>query len=297
MSFRLEMLQVARLAPRMLGEAAPLVANFLKSQQNSDGGFKDRSGRSDLYYTVFGVDGLLALQEPFDCASLEAYLKSITNPEKLDLVHLSCWGRGWSTYAQLTRTAIPPEVPQIVLSVLEQHATGDGGYHILPDQQQASVYGNFVAVGVCQDLGVQLPNPLKLIQSLKLLETDDGSWANDQFMKVGNVPATAAAVTLLRHFGMPINSSVGDWLLKQVHAQGGFLAMPFAPIPDLLSTATALHALSGLQVNLDPIREKTLDYIDTLWTNEGSFHGHWNEELLDTEYTFYGLLALGHLAV
>ena len=29
------------------------------------------------------------------------------------------------------------------------------------------------------------------------------------------------------------------------HPMGGFLAAPQAPIPDLLSTATALHALSG----------------------------------------------------
>ena len=49
MSLRLEMMQVARLAPKCLGESAALVRNFLLGQQNPDGGFKDRSGRSDLY--------------------------------------------------------------------------------------------------------------------------------------------------------------------------------------------------------------------------------------------------------
>jgi prenyltransferase beta subunit len=65
LSLRLEMLQVARLAPAVLGaEAAGLVADFFRARQNSDGGFQDRVGRSDLYYTVFGLDGLAALQAP-----------------------------------------------------------------------------------------------------------------------------------------------------------------------------------------------------------------------------------------
>jgi hypothetical protein len=101
---------------------------------------------------------------------------------------------------------------------------------------------------------------------------------------------------VLRNLRQPINPQVGDWLLARAHPQGGFLAMPFAPIPDLLSTATTLHALSGLQRDFSPLKEACLDYLDTLWTNEGSFHGHWQEEHLDTEYTFYGLLALGHLS-
>jgi prenyltransferase beta subunit len=115
-------------------------------------------------------------------------------------------------------------------------------------------------------------------------------------MKVGATNATAAAVTALRHLGAPINDVVGKWLLARAHPQGGFLATPDAPIPDLLSTATALHTLAGLQVSFAGVKEVCLDFIDSLWTNEGSFHGHWSEDTLDTEYTFYGLLALGHLS-
>ena len=44
MSIRLEMLQVARLAPKMLGDATELVTKFVRAQQNADGGFKDRKG-------------------------------------------------------------------------------------------------------------------------------------------------------------------------------------------------------------------------------------------------------------
>jgi prenyltransferase beta subunit len=91
---------------------------------------------------------------------------------------------------------------------------------------------------------------------------------------------------------------VGEWLLAQAHPDGGFLAMPGAPMPDLLSTATTLHALACLQVPVpERTRERCLDFIDTLWDAEGGFHGHWADDHLDAEYTFYGLLALGHLSV
>ena len=76
MSFRLEMVQVARLAPKLLGESTELVRGFLSSQQNPDGGFKDRTGRSDLYYTVFGLDALLSLQAEFPLEPVAAYLRS-----------------------------------------------------------------------------------------------------------------------------------------------------------------------------------------------------------------------------
>ena len=55
---------------------------------------------------------------------------------------------------------------------------------------------------------------------------------------------------------MPVNQSAGDWLLARCHPEGGFLAAPGAPIPDLLSTATALHALAGLQVSFARVKEK-----------------------------------------
>jgi prenyltransferase beta subunit len=95
---------------------------------------------------------------------------------------------------------------------------------------------------------------------------------------------------------MPVAASAGRWLLGQIDPQGGFRAMPKAPIPDLLSTATALHALACLEIPLpSDAKEATLDFLDTLWTADGGFHGHWADDSLDAEYTFYGLLALGHL--
>jgi hypothetical protein len=101
----------------------------------------------------------------------------------------------------------------------------------------------------------------------------------------------------MRHFQQTPDPRLGDWLLARQHSSGGFFAAPAAPIPDLLSTATALHALASLQVPLDPIREPALDFLDSLWTSRGGFFGSWADDTLDVEYTYYGLLALGHLSL
>ena len=45
------------------------------------------------------------------------------------------------------------------------------------------------------------------------------------------------------------------------------------------------------------IGAKLLDFLDSLWTNTGAFHGSWADDEPDVEYTFYGLVALGHASV
>jgi hypothetical protein len=295
-SIRLEMLQVARLAPKVLGaEATELVAKFLRAQQNHDGGFQDRKGQSDLYYTVFALDALTALQQPFDTERVRVFAQSFGDGASLDFVHLCALARCWSALENGTSPA------SALLSCLGTFRARDGGFNATPNSARGTAYGAFLGVAAYQDLGAEMPQPLELVRSLKFLETEDGAWTNEVFgrgsMPVGATNSTAAAVTVLRQLNMPVNAAVGDWLLAQAHPQGGFLAVPGAPIPDLLSTATALHALAGLQTPFDKIKEPCLDFVDTLWTNEGGFHGNWADDHLDAEYTCYGLLALGHLSL
>src|SRR5689334_20552845 len=93
MSLRLEMLQVARLAPKLLGDSALLVERFLRSQQNEDGGFRDLNGTSDLYYTVFGVESLRALCVEPSAQRVAKYLDAFGAGENLDFIHLCCLAR------------------------------------------------------------------------------------------------------------------------------------------------------------------------------------------------------------
>ena len=192
----------------------------------------------------------------------------------------------------------PRGLDRALLERVETFRKPDGGYDGDARLAHGTAYGAFVALGAYEDLGHTPPNVLKLIQSLKRLETPDGAWSNVPNAKFGATNATAGAVTLVRHLGFPVNERVGDWLLAQEHAQGGFLAVPGAPMPDLLSTATTIHALAALERRLPSrVHERCLDFIDTLWSAQGGFHGHWADDHLDAEYTYYGLLALGHLSL
>ncbi len=291
MGLRLEMLQVARLAPTVLGaEATGLVEAFLRSRQNADGGFRGRSPHSDLYYTVFALDGLAALQVPLPLEAVRGFLAGFGGGAALDFVHLCCLARLWSWYPVGER-------PEGLLARLEQWRTKDGGYHQRPGAAQTSAYGAMLAGAAYLDWGSMPPRAWKLAWSLRRLATRDGAWANEPGLAEGSTPATAAAVTFYRHARLTPPASLGAWLLAQVHEQGGFKAFPHAPLPDLLSTAVALHALDGLQADFRSIKDGLLDYVDTLWSAEGGFHGHWADDEIDVEYTYYGLLALGHLSL
>jgi prenyltransferase beta subunit len=255
----------------------------------------DRAGRGDLYYTIFGLAAAEALQDEALSARaklIRTWLETFGDGAGLDFIHLGALARCWSAVGP-----VPPAFEVSILERLETYRTPDGGYHENHESPRGHAYGCFVALGAYQDLGAALPDALRMVQCLKLLETPDGAWGNVRGMKSGTVPATAAAVTLLHQLSLPLNDQIAQWLLNQQHESGGWLAVPGAPVPDLLSTATALHALACLGCDLpSDARERALDFVDSLWNARGGFHGHWADDELDVEYTFYGLLALGHLA-
>lgn len=286
------MLQVARLAPTILADSTALTARFFSLQATPEGGFRDREGKSDLYYTVFGLEGLCALSCPPSMNDVEAYLLQFGNGEKLDFVHLSSLVRCW---ANLIGDASQRLDSKAVLTHLERYRASDGGFNPALNAKHGSAYGCFMALGIYQDLQIEIPCREKLITCIQSLRSADGGYANLPGMDFGLTQAAAAAVCLSHALDSPIPDDIGEWLLGRFHPQGGFFATFMAPLPDLLSTATALHALNRLQISLDPIREETLDFIDSLWCNQGGFYGNWTDDLLDCEYTYYGLLSLGHL--
>ena len=286
------MLQVARLAPKQLGDSSKLVEAFLHSQRSDDGGFKDRSSNSDLYYTVFGLEALTALGAELP-STVGDYLRNFGAGENLDLLHLCCLIRCW---ANVCKAALPLDVDALVARI-ESHRTADGGYSTDASAATGTAYGCFVVMGAYQDLRREMPSPEGVIRCLRALRASDGGYANQPGAPMGLTPSTAAACTLLRHLGEPSSADLISWLLSRCHKDGGFYATPAAPIPDLLSTATALHALSGMQASFESVKERCLDFVDSLWTSRGGFYGNWADDSLDCEYTYYGLLALGHLSL
>jgi prenyltransferase beta subunit len=288
------MLQVARLAPRLLGESSDLVRSFVGSQLRPDGGFAGPSGSSDLYYTVFALQTLVALQADIPAADVRQFLRPYESGATLDFVHLACLARCW---AMMPAPALDAAAIATLLSRLEEHRSADGGYHSRRGSPHGTAYDGFLALGAYQDLGRPAPDPDALAGSIGALRARDGGFSNQRDAVAGATPATAAAVMVLRQLEAPIPDGVTAWLLARCRPEGGFLAAPGAPMPDLLSTATALHALTALHASLTSIAERCLDFVDTLWVNRGAFYGTWADEQPDCEYTYYGLLALGHLGL
>src|SRR5437867_2622664 len=146
------MLQVARLSPKLLAEAAPLVGDFVRGQMNADGGFNDRAGASDLYYTVFGLECLMALRADLPAATVIPYLQMFGEGVRLDLVHLACLGRCWADVSKA-----PPENAAAIAQGIERHRSRDGGYNASIGAQHGTVYGTFMAMGAYQDLKLPMP--------------------------------------------------------------------------------------------------------------------------------------------
>ena len=310
MSRRLQMLQVARLARQALGDSASLVAERLANTAVASGGYANRAGQADLYYTPFAIDSLIALSEPsvpacggaggfFDPASPHAektfaWLDSTFGQgSELDFVHRACLARVWAV--RTGGNDIDASRHQLAEQFL-LHQAADGGFASRPAADRGSVYGSFLVVNALADLGQPLTNDSAagIVASLQSLQAADGGWSNEPEQPFGSTPATAAAIVLLQSMNAAIPTDAVDWLMARLHPSGGFLATPDAPMPDLLSTAVTLHALDAAAVEWRGHRDLILDFIDSLWSAEGGFHGSWADDNLDSEYTFYGLLALGH---
>ena len=284
------MLRALRLSLNRLGESSSLVGEFLRSQLSAQGGFSDRSGDADLYYTVFGLESTIALGAPVP-PEVVPYLLRFGLGEELDLVHLCCLIRCRASAG----VATPHADCDALVARLESYRSADGGYNAEPSAAAGSAYGCFLAALAYEDLARPLPSKDAVLGSLRQLRSADGGYANQPDQPVGLTPSTAAVATLLSSLGELPPAGLDSWLLSRRHPESGFYAVPAAPIPDLLSTATALHALDGMGVSIESIREPCLNFINSLWTGAGAFAGSWADSVPDCEYTYYGLLALGHL--
>jgi prenyltransferase beta subunit len=175
---------------------------------NADGGFNDRAGVSDLYYTVFGLECLMALRADIPGAKVLPYLQMFGEGVGLDLVHLACLARCWADVK-----ASSPDAAAIAQRI-EKHRSADGGYNAVDRcAKHGTVYGTFMALGAYQDLKLAMPDQERILDCIAANETEDGAYANHPAMPVGLTSATAAAATMLRQLQQPVSARVGEWLL------------------------------------------------------------------------------------
>jgi prenyltransferase beta subunit len=301
------MLRAARRASETLGEAASLVRAFVASQRDPDGGYRNRDGKPDLYYTVFGLTAAWALDPATVHSPDRLPTAFLPPPADLSLVNLASLARclALTQHSDLG-------LQRALRERLDAFRAADGAFAAKCGAARGTIYGTFLALGVAEDLvfatapstEAQLSDLGRLADAIFALQLPDGSFANDHSIGVSTIPTTAAAVAILDRVGVPLPQAgrTAEWLVHQAITTDlatGWPAAPGAPMPDLLSTAVALDALVRLKVALP---QKMLagieDFVDSLWSSDGThagFCGTWTDDVLDVEYTCYGLVVLGLL--
>lgn len=232
------------------------LTDFILSKQNPDGGFRGRSSESDLYYSVFAVASLKALGHPIPAGKIWKYTRSFGLGEDLDLVHLVCLIRLKIAFPML------PGTKRKLFNQLAHHSA-------------ESAYGLF----------------LKLLAE-DYLNTAD--YSEEQMQVSLSDPTTnlAAAVLVNRCNDEAVTTAILNRCVKE----GGFKPSDQIDVPDLLSTATALFALTSVGVNLkEDIQVSCFQFIESLWRESGGFAGHTADQFEDVEYTFYAILTIGSL--
>jgi hypothetical protein len=233
---------------------------YIKGQQSEEGGFKDRSGKCDLYYSLFGWYIAEALGIDEILPALKKYLLNIINKEKLTGVHQKC---AIILYAKLFGSKSIPEK-------IQKHGT---------IAVQYSDFLNLLADYYSEDYASLLS--LKRRLRIAVIKSE--------------MPCsvTAAYLILNDSFG---NRNEEPWkILKEFFRNGGFSAFKNTPNEDMLSTGVALYALRFVNSDLSIIKPECLTFIDSLYS-DGGFCATVSDPDPDVEYTFYGLLGLGSLS-
>ncbi len=290
MTIRRAMIENVKSSLGQLADRQELIS-FVQSMQNSDGGFCGASGQSDLYYTMFASEIILAAGESSFQYDLEGFVRG-NRPPFEDLIHLSAWIRLCADFAP----GLLKGHREMLLDELNRFHCEDGGFSIYSQVDVSNLYGCFLAVSAFQDLELTCPDPEKLLAFVDSLRLEDGSFVNHSQIPIGSVPATAAGIMIHFYRDRGVDEKSTCWLLGQFQSCGGCRAAPVSPEPDLLSTAVALFALRRVEWGLDEVREVNVKYIHSLREPGRGFYSDGRKTQMDAEYTYYGLLGLGSLS-
>lgn len=252
------------------------IAQFVQSHFMLDGGVAGRDHHSDLYYAPFAFGVLQALNRFRPSFKLWRYIRSFADADTLDFIHLCSLIR--------LRAALPLRNAQrqAFVDVLELYRSRDGGFnHTNKKAVTGTVYGSFLALIAFQSMG--LPSPV--------------CFGHMVAFDVESLPTAHLAALLVLKSDMGIEAEQLAILLHdRASPAGGFMPGPNLLCPDLLSTGTALFALSLSEMVIEE-REAHVNFVESCLQNDGGFSSGPMDCVADVEYTFYGLLALGSLLI
>jgi hypothetical protein len=269
---------------RLDDEAQRRIASFVSSQLTANGGFMDKSGKADLYYTSFGLMLAYILKLNINTSIIEKWLDKQEN-QLSDLVYGSAYIRSRMLCKLLKANKLNFALTQLFKTKQTLPVFTD-----YPHDDMYSPYSQFLLLSLHEDMGIKTINQQEILTSISEYHIEAGGYSNIKGSSQATTNATVAALAVKGQlYGYLANDDIRYLYLSQDES-GGFFAGVSSPVPDLLSTATALFMLKCY--GLTP-RFNADDFIDSHWLSSGSFGATLMDETGDVEYTFYGLLALG----
>ena len=267
------------------------VLKFLISQQNPDGGFQDRGGQSDLYYSLFGGLMLRAAERETEDRRLKTEdLLSVRETVEGAILKLKQF------IACKSNSEVPGFIEKCCLVLLQKklktrrnsqiNAMISLGKSFWKERHSINIsYRSFVLF-LTLDAVLPLRRILKFgAKSMLRRSTIDQ-----------HSPCSEVAARVFLQKMMNQERLEDQVLLKSFACEtGGFKAFAHLNNADMLSTAVALFALSYSGCDLRLLKPVCLDFIGQNFS-DGAFLSGDGDPTADVEYTFYGLLALGVLA-
>jgi len=288
--------------------AIEAVKDFVLSKQSQQGGFCGRTDEPDTYYTFFGLGcagalGLDVSEETRECVrGLEA--GTFDAVHAVCLVRSQCLMQRYGLIRRLAGSRFATLIKPLSGGLHQRMRSGKVGAaeafklkygNTAYIENCADLYLAFLVFQAMEDVGLRLPNETTIQDLLNTCQAPNGGFGSKPGMQTGVATATAAALVLQRRMGLEVDTKAAQWLASLQQPEGGYLAVPGAPIPDLLTSAAVLFGLDYAGIG---IQSKSLhkDFVAAHWNEDGGFCGSMADLTSDVEYTFYGLLALGLLA-
>ncbi len=263
----------------LTGQVRDEMRHLLKERQTRAGGFPDRAGTEDVYYTLFGFLLAEALEEESVLSGIRSYIldkRKLPFPGGVDLFCMA-----------ILSASLFPGDPR------NHHLAAAIRKELTKKNPETNLYTPFLAGWSL----LLLQDPAGAFRAVK-------KW--NSFGSGAVMPCTATAARMIMDHLQKRDSAADRgnktdgqkaWpepLPRFYRQPGGFAALENTTEADLLSTAAALTALRMSGSDLRLIRSDCFGFINSLF-RDGGFAAVVSDPVADTEYSFYGLLALGAL--
>lgn len=260
------------------------VLRFAINEQNPDGGFKDRAGRSDLYYSLFGMVILKGIE------GMEQGAGGMEKGFKESIQRLKQYIDGMAV------SQVPGFIERCCLVLIQKE---------LKAKRSSLLKSLFL---LAKSSWKERSSINLSYRSFVLFLTLDAVFPISGIIKRSahrilaynnldeHSPCSEVAAKIFLRKWMNQKDPVEEKLLLSFAClSGGFKAFPMLNHADMLSTAVALYSLRYAGTDLRTLKPSNLEYIQSNYSG-GAFLSGDGDMITDVEYTFYGLLALGTLA-